>query len=433
MELRASMAAVKQPTCAGGAACLASLPDDAILLVFAKLENADKVSLFYRPCDASNLAAAHPRFGRLHRLFVVRRLQISVEFRTDAEEQALAQKVQRQLRRYPRAENMRIWFPRWTRRRIEPFVSSQLRYVEIVDVGLNWGIIRGLLRACPGLVQLGLMKCSWGSGVEDARKRYEDAECQSWSLEFQTWSRLQSLRLMKSTPVLSGLVRNGALFELHALRELDVSGCEYLNGSQFDAIARLSKMTTLSVRATAFTCADAARILPRLPLLKELVVSQCRAITSALWVGLPPTLLVLRASGTRLFQVTNGVGVAGGCGGVGGSLRVLDADFSGLESWRALTSGFGELRELYIAYSEKLGDEPVEAALAAMPKLEKLNLRGCARVGNRTAVAIARHCKLSHIWVELTAISNAGIVELSSSFPQVHPFRRQGRALVRRI
>lgn len=401
----------RTPPAIAPAPSLVSLPDDALLLVFAHFYGSEKLRLFDRPSDATNLAAVHPRFARLHRRAVVTRLEVTADCGSTPKEDILAHRVQRELRRHPRAERLYVGLPRCSRRsplRIELFVGAQLRAVEVKDARLHWDSVRSLLRACPRLVELAMIRCGW-TPERGERKKLD-------GVELETWSRLRVLRLWDSSTVLVDLVSNFALFELHALRELDLSGSKRLERSLFDACASLSKVTTLSLRATSFSSADAARILPRLPALRELVVSQCQGITSALWDVLPPTLEVLRASGSWLFRGANRGGVAGRCGGAGSNLRVLDADFSCLETWEPLRCGFGELEELYLAYSEDLTDELAAEALAAMPRLEKLNLHGCPRVGDRAAAAIARHPKLSVVWVELTAIGDAGIVELSRTF-----------------
>lgn len=228
-----------------------------------------------------------------------------------------------------------------------------MRSVHITDTMLALDDIRGVLRACPGLQRLGLLGCSWSPGSELAEEKPEDVKFQSWSAwncresrEFQTWSRLQTLDLKFSCEVLRSLVSNGSLVELHALREFDIDvwvledddedyyGDEdggLLDRSDFDAMARLSKLTTLSLQDAPCTGAYATRILPRLSSLQELVVNGCDSVTSALWAALPPTLVILRASGTSLLTDVNGNAATGGCGGVGGSLRVLDAPFTALE------------------------------------------------------------------------------------------------------
>lgn len=243
-------------------------------------------------------------------------------------------------------------------------------------------------------MEIRLQRCSWRAQNEEANKHLDDDE-------LKTWSQLRKLGLVESAGIFRGLV-SSALYERRALRELDLSGNTELRCAEFGACAQLSTITTLSLRSTSITCAEASRILSRPSLLRELDVSQCSAITPALCAALPPTLAVLRARKTRLLTGADGNGMTGGYDGVSDTLRVLNADYSSLQNWRALSSGVSELRELYLAYSKFLGDERVEEALAAMPQLEKLNLQGCCCVGNRTAAAIVRHSKLSHSWVHRT-------------------------------
>lgn len=388
---------------AAPAPCLLSLPDDAILAVFAHLDNAHKLRLFrLRPCDATSLAAAHPRFGRLHRGTVVTQLEAPVICWTEAEERVLASNVQRQLRRCPRAGKLVLSFPPYDAEpvRLEAFLAAQLRVVEVANVMIHSGDIRGLRRACPGVVELGLRRCSWRVHQEEAKEELDDVEP-------QTLLQLQKLRLTEiDSELLHGLISSLTLVERHALRELDLYWCRNLYGSieMLDACAALSNITKLSLQLTSFSCADATRNLPRLSSLRELDVSCTIAINDgALWAALPPTLVVLRANGTGqrwtgLFRDNGILPVRSEF-----ALRVLEASKSGLRSWDALSSGFGELRELSLAYSGELGEDGVEAALAAMPQLEKLNLRGCDRVGDRTAAAIARHPRLSHSSIQRTA------------------------------
>lgn len=92
--------------------CLVSLPDDAILLVFSHFILSETLALF-EPSDATNFAAAHPRFERVHRLAVVKYLHVSVYSRAEAKEQILSDQVRRQLNRYPRAETLHVDFLRW--------------------------------------------------------------------------------------------------------------------------------------------------------------------------------------------------------------------------------------------------------------------------------------------------------------------------------
>lgn len=390
---------------------LLGLPDDAMLQVFAHLGDSENLILFDLESDSRNLAATHPRFDELHRRMVVKSLLLRVSSKAEAEGQN-STKVQQQLRHYAGAERLQIDFQRWGRGAsiaIEAFMSANLRIVEIGDAKLDWGNIRGLMRACPSLLDLGLKRCSWRPGQEDEAKKFQDREK-------KTWSQLQNLGLWKSSDVFLRLSSNFALFELHDLREVDISGSKDLKGSMFDVCARFQKLTRLSVQSTQFSCADAARILPALSSLQELVVSQCRAIDSTLWASLPPSLVVLRASGTWFLRKTFGMSAKAGPHDFRGSLRVLEADFSGMKSWRSLSSGFSQLQELYLAYSKGLGDDQVEAALVSMPQLEKLNLYGCTGVGDRTAAAIARHHKLSQIWVQVTGIGEAGEILLRHTY-----------------
>lgn len=173
-------------------------------------------------------------------------------------------------------------------------------------------------RCAEGLSWLGetlSMEMRMQAGLRGKMVKLEDAESQFWSPEYETWSRLQHLSL-ESMDVLRCRVRNGALFELHALRKLVVSRsfsrwapCESLNSSDFDAIARLTKITRLSLHNTVFSSAQAARVLPRSSSLQELMVRGCGSrIDSALLAALPPTLLSLSADWTRLFQNADGGG-----------------------------------------------------------------------------------------------------------------------------
>lgn len=120
-----------------------------------------------------------------------------------------------------------------------------------------------------------------------------------------------------------------------------------------------------------------------------------------------------------------------GSGGVGRRMRVLDARYSCLESWRALSIGIGELRKLHMFFSESLGDDGVEDALEAVPHLEELHLGGGAFAGNRTAAEIAQHRRFSRIWIVQTATDDAGSDELRRNSGKTRLFRpRRGGAWV---
>lgn len=406
--------------------CLLSLPDDAIVLVFANFDGSAKLATFAPPCDATNLAAAHPRFDRLRRFAVVKTLQIHADWRNKEEEGSVAAGVRRLLRRYPRVEKLEIDFQslrgdKAAPIRLEAFVSAQLRVVQVQHARLSWRNVDGLLRACPALEDLGLTRCPWARKQKKAKEKLDDAEVDAWS-------RLQVLRLKESSKIWRRLASNPTLLKRLTLRQLDLSNCWELRRAEFDACAMLSTMTQLSLKQSAFSTADAARILPLLSSLRELDVSGCKAISSALLAALPPTLIVLRASNTNLFEDADGNRVTTFCGGAECNLSELHVDNSGLRTWQALSRGFGKLRWLSVAHSVYLVDERVEEALAAMPQLEKLRLTHCLEIGDRTMTAISRHPNLSCVWVHLTAtgcpmldrqdvrISEAGFAELSRAF-----------------
>lgn len=145
------------------APCLLSLPGDAILRVFAHFIGSEMLTRFSRPCYATNLAADHPRFGRLHRLAVVTPLWVSVDCSTEWVEQIFADVVQQKLRRCPRAEKVEILFRRAGRATPlldETFLSAQLRAVTVEEAIFDWRDIRALLRAFPSLLELFLTRCS---------------------------------------------------------------------------------------------------------------------------------------------------------------------------------------------------------------------------------------------------------------------------------
>lgn len=402
---------------------LLSLPDDAILKIFANFHEAQSVAIspnvrserpFGRRSDATNLAATHPRFHRLHRLAVVTELKMTVPCVTDGGERIMENDVQLYLHRYPGTEKLRIGPPilrRFVPRPLGFFMSTQLRIVVLIDAYLIWGNIRALFRSCPDLSEMELSRCSMRSEWTDMGNSVETM----LRLEMGTLGmfQVQKLNLRESPGFFQRLVTH---YAFGSLQELNLSGCQDLRSSGFDACAAFSKLKKLVLRSTGFSSADATRIFPSLSSLQELDVSFCGAIDSTLWAALPVTVVVLRASMTRLFNNGYGYEVIEGCGGPGRNLRVLEAAFSELSTWSAMSSGFGALRDLRLEMSNRLGDERVEEALAAMPLLEDLHVFGCKRVGDRTAAAIARHRQLTNIAIYSTKIGDAGVEKLSQTF-----------------
>lgn len=167
------------------------------------------------------------------------------------------------------------------------------------------------------------------------------------------------------------------LGELPALQELHLSDCKIISGTTFDAMAMLPSLSKLCLAGTSFADADAARIFPQMHALRDLRVNYCHAISAKLLHVLPPSLTILNASGTAIFE-----GDAGGDSGHE-TLRELHVSGPGrfmIKDLAALAYGFGKIRVLNFGHSRTLKDTCVRDAFKGMPLLEVLMLSGCPAI-----------------------------------------------------
>ncbi|KAH7924873.1 RNI-like protein [Leucogyrophana mollusca] len=108
---------------------------------------------------------------------------------------------------------------------------------------------------------------------------------------------------------------------------------------------------------------------------------------------------------------------------------MLTNDLPGVErsTISAIAKAGETLRELYLTGFDKFADTVFAALLPSLPSLRVLVLRGCTKVGSKTAEAAARSCpSLTTVNLNYTAVPPVSLAPLITACPQLHVLKLAG-------
>lgn len=256
-----------------------------------------------------------------------------------------------------------------------------------------------------GVTDAGIEALATLEGVRELKLRFAEEVTEYGLAHLAGWSELERLDL-RGTAVRSGVFERIA--PLGALRELDVShtrvtdeGCDRL--AEFPRLERLA-IGSNRLDGTCLTALKAA------PALRSLDVGGVQRVDSGIW-GLPLNRDNLARLGelTRLEELLLG----------GATITDAGSDRPGLPNaerselpYLELLANLKELTTLDISR------QPVTAGglvfLAELPRLQRLNLGQCFRLGDEAVEPLARLGSLRELILAGTQISDDGLALLAA-------------------
>ncbi len=240
-------------------------------------------------------------------------------------------------------------------------------------------------------------------GVRELRLRFAEHVSEGGVAYLRGWAGLEVLDL-RGTQVRSRVFEH--LAALSRLRRLDVSHTR-ITDDGFERLAELAELTTLAIGSNRLDGAalDHARLFRGL---RSLSVAGVQRVDSGIW-GLALNPANLERLG-RLSQLET-LDLAGATITDVGSDRPgrPDAERQSLPGLEALAA-LENLRELSLA-RQPVATEGLRW-LSALPELRRLNLGGCARIGDEALGLLGELPKLESVYLPGTAVSSGAVKRL---------------------
>lgn len=370
---------------------LTTLPDDALASIFDALSKATGWT-GTPPHAIPALARASRRFDTFYRTSYISSLHL-----VDVPSNTVA----RALRRFPRVNNLNLFFYGRANLDVKLIFSDAARGAGITKLALEVASVspdelQRIVHYCPHLVSLKLQKqyCSNAVGCSN-----------------ETVGELAD-RLNGTLQVLS-LSRGGrnicdsggtALGRLAKLVKLDLSWCEKLGDATFLSLSQLRGLRHLNLTGTNVTDESARPMFSALTSLTVLDISNCVGVSTMIVDVLPQSLEFLYSHNTRILQDASSIPDMSHLD----KLRELHArNCSSLFDWGSVATLTHQLRVLNVS-ATPISDNGAYDAMSRFHLLERLDVGGCD-VADDSARAIARNLgRLRELRMYRTAVTDFG-------------------------